>query len=417
MSNVLRLMSSHRASRISRLTLLALFTIHFSLFTVSSLRAEEWGIAYSGQLLLTENGVKSPVVYRGATNFAANVYIRLYDESEGVVTEKGKALWGRKISVNTRNAMFSCELKDSAGTKLTAQYETLQEAFAHLAGDRVTVGVTPFEDTNDEISPRQSLASVPFAVNAGDALGTVGDVTVGGTLTIGAAKVPSASFGGPVTHDGETTFRSSTTLRELALGDSSPLTAGTLVAGSGVAVSAAETGKLTAENVEMTVKDVASASFSNLTVSGAVEANRLQAIDKKLTVTRSVTASTVKADALVLGGTFDFFKWKNDIVTIENGTGVTEWHGAPGAGDWTVPTLADGFDGDIFVSVSFRVIGPLVVSIDGAAVATLNASGANFGGDEDGTWMPFQAFLARGQKISWSGSAKEVRFRYRQFTY
>lgn len=400
-----------------------LLTFHFLLLTTCfspALKAEEWGIAFSGRILeTTESGVKVPALYGGASNYTANVYVRLYDESEEGATSKNQALWGRCIPVNVRDGLFSCELKDSAGVKLKATYEHIQDVFSHLTGDKVTVGVTPFDDTKGEIEPRQSLVSAPYAINAGDALGTVGDVSVDGKLTVGAASVPDAVFKGPVKHDGGVTFHEKTTLGSLSLSDKAPFKASALTVGQNVSVAKVQARSLTAENLTATVENVQSATFSNLTLSGSVEAKELKSSGDRMTIDGDVTADRLTCSQLVLGGKFEFFKWGaiQELEASSESSSKTFYYGNASNGEWTVPT-EDSFGGDTFVSLSFMIPqgGTATVSVDGSQIAKLSYTGSK-DVKETKIWLPVQAFLARGQKISWSGSAEQLQFCYRLFTY
>jgi len=386
-------------------------------------RAEEWGIAFTGQILEVVNGEKSPAVRSGKTDYEAVVYVRLYDESEGEAAAKTDALWGRAITVRTKNAVFSCELKDSAGLDVGGtKYASLQDALAHVAGDRVTVGVTPFSDTNAEITPRQTLATAPVAAAAGDALGTVGDVTVGGTLTVGAGRISNASFAGPVTHDADVTFETAPILSELSLGDSTTLSAKTLATKGTVAVETLEAGQVTASNVTASVKKLGTPAFGDLTVTGATEVYDAKGASDAVVLEGTTKTDKITAMKFVLGGSFRFFKWGD--VTILTGPGKEGekgyWSGTTQSGYWTVPSTAEGMDGDIFASVSFKIAsgGTCTVNVtdtDGSSVTVAELACSAASGNS--YWMPVQTFLLRGQKISWTGSATELRFYYRPFKY
>lgn len=394
-----------------------------SLISALCVRAEEWGIAFTGQILEVVNGEKSPAVRDGKTDYEAVVYIRLYDESEGESTAKTDALWGRAITVRTKNAVFSCELKDSAGPNVGGtKYASLQDALAHVAGDRVTVGVTPFSDANAEIAPRQTLATAPVAAAAGDALGTVGDVTVGGTLTVGAGRIPRASFAGPVTHDADVTFETVPTLPELALGESTTLTAKMLATKGTVVVETIEAGQVTASNVTASVKKLGAPAFEDLAVTGATEVYDVQGASDTVVLEGITRTDKITATQFVLGGSFRFFKW--GAVKELTGPGAvgekSYWTGTAQDGYWTVPTTAEGMDGDIFVSISFKIAsgGNCTVSVtdtDGSSMTVSKLSYSAASGND--YWMPVQTFLLRGQKISWKGSASELRFYYRPFKY
>jgi len=391
--------------------------------------AEEWGFSFSGTILETkDDGTKTPALYNGSSNYTANVYIRLYDESSG--EDADKPLWGRQITVHTRNGAFTCELRDSSGVQLgDATYQHLQDAFAHLSGDSVSVGVTPFKDTSGgEITPRQTLVAVPMAVNAGDALGTVGDVTVDGKLTVGAVRVPQADFKGSVTHGGSVTFQSPTTLRSLTLDDTAAFKVSSLAVGKDVSVAEVETDVLKAADLNAAVANVGSASFTNLTLTGSAEANALKSGNGALNVAGDASALKLNCMQLVMGGEIDFFKWGkiHSLAQSSDPSSESRYHGDANNGDWTVPS--DFGEGDTFVSLSFcysrtsayaEGCGTTISigehdSDSPAKVAKLSASSLP---DGESVWLPFQAFLRRGQKISWTGNADAVNIYYRAFTY
>jgi len=390
---------------------------------------EEWGFSFSGTILETkDDGTKTPALYNGSSNYTANVYIRLYDESSG--EDADKPLWGRQITVHTRNGAFTCELRDSSGVQLSdATYQHLQDAFAHLSGDSVSVGVTPFKDTSGgEITPRQTLVAVPTAVNAGDALGTVGDVTVDGKLTVGAARVPQADFKGSVTHGGSVTFQSPTTLRSLTLDDSATFKVSSLAVGKDVSVAEVQADVLKAADLNAEVANVGSAAFTNLTLTGSAEANALKSGNGALNVAGDASALKLNCMQLVMGGSIDFFKWGGFqyLTKSSEPSSESKYHGSEANGDWTVPIDFSG--GDVFISLSFRYSGTAAYtedcgttisigeqdSVSPTKVAKLSASSLP---DGESVWLPFQAFLRRGQKISWSGDAKAVSIYYRPFTY
>lgn len=378
--------------------------------------AEEWGFSFSGQLQETRENVKYPLDITCKTN----LYIRLYDDSEGVVSDKREALWGRLVSVHAKGGLFSCELKDSNGTPLQAQFDRLQDAFAALKGSKVTVGVTPFKDTFAEISPRQTLSSVPFAVNAGDALGSVGDVTVSGTLTAGTLEAPLATFEGAVTHTGDASFDRSPTLPRLSLGEGAELSATVLSTEGAVSATSLKTDALTVGDLSATVKSLSSLTATNLAITGATTVSNVTATANELKVTGAVRTQRLKATNLEVGGSIDFFQWNpqetTDAFTTVPGGGesgeVTKYIGSAQAGSWTVPLALDG---DIFISLDLKLKAGATakIKIDGIEVAE-----HKFGvsGEEAWACFPFQIFVARGQKIEWSGG-ETIDLHYRLFRY
>jgi len=410
LSDVLRPTSSRFASRVLRLTLLALFTIHFSLFTA---RAEEWGFSFSGQLLQVVDQQKTVVQKDGSKNYAATIYVRLYDDSEATATLKSQAIWGRCIDVHVKNGTFSCELKDSAGDGQPlagTAHVRLQDAFAALGGSVVTVGVTPFDDKNAEISPRQRLAAVPFAVNAGDALGTVGDVTIPGTLKTGAFKAAAdVTFGGTVSHAGNATFRSDPRMPRLSLGDSESLKVKTMTVGEDMEVKRVEAGTLTTGEAAVKVGKLAGGSVSNLVVAGAVTADALKPVGQTLETSGNVSVRDLVVKDFVLGGGMDMFQWAAEPTKLERADeeAFGYYTGSAANGYWTATC-------NCLMSLSFRLENSVTVKLstkDGEIEAgTIQASGSGSG------WFPFQVFLRSGQVISWTGGS-EILVVYREFRY
>lgn len=389
--------------------------ITLALAGAASAFAEEWGFAFSGQLQETRENVKYPLDITCATN----LFIRLYDDSEGVINDKKLALWGRQVTVHTKGGLFSCELKDSNGVPLLARFDRLQEAFTALKGTKFTVGVTPFKDTNAEISPRQTLSSVPFAVNAGDALGSIGDVTVSGTLTAGTLEAPVATFEGAVTHTGDASFDHSPTLSRLSLNQSAELSATALSTEGAVSATSVKTDVLRTDNLTATVKSIPFVSATNLTVTGLTTVSNVTAAAADLTAKGTVKAHILRVKDLKLGGSIDFFQWNpqtaTDAFTTVPGGGesgeVTKYIGNAKAGSWTVPRQLNG---DIFISLDFKLKakGATLIKIDNKLVAE-----HKFGVSSGSAWFPFQIFVARGQTIEWSGDGESVNLRYRLFKY
>jgi len=392
---------------------LAFCILHSALFTASSLRAEEWGFSFSGQLLQVVDRQKTVARHAGSTNYAATIYVRLYDDSEGAATGKAQAIWGRRIDVHVKNGTFSCELRDSAGDGqqlANTAHARLQDAFAHLGGSVVTVGVTPFDDRNAEISPRQRLAAVPFAVNAGDALGTVGDVTIPGTLRTGALKAADVTFGGTVSHAGNVTFQTDPMLPRLTLGDSEPLKVETMAVSGEVAVKRVEADTLKTGEAKVKVSKLTDGSVSGLAVSNAVTVGTLEPVGKTLETTGDMAVRDLAVRDFVVGGGMDLFKWADKPVELGPSTAESKGYytGNGANGHWTATC-------NCLISLSIKTTGTATITL-----TTKNGGTVTVGTIQASGWFPFQVFLRKDQRISWSGGSegeKDFRAVYREFRY
>jgi len=146
---------------------------------------------------------------------------RLYDRpGTGLTAEKATALWGRQASVTLSGGDFDVNLKDSFGTQLAnTRYVSLADAIAAALQEGeggLYLGLTPANDSNAEIFPRQRLTVVPKAVQA-RAVRTIPDhfastngtfsadalVVNGGTSLQGGASYAATAFGDTAT----TTFK------------------------------------------------------------------------------------------------------------------------------------------------------------------------------------------------------------------
>jgi len=154
---------------------------------------------------------------------------RLYDgPGKGLTVEKQTALWGRQSAVALTDGAFSVDLSDNFGSVLDkTKYTSLADAIV-AAVDRgcsdLYIGITPANDANAEIYPRQKLTAVPKAVQAAyvrklpdDFTATNGTFQVAGELAVtGGAELSAAvtyenaafepssqtTFAGGVTVDG-----------------------------------------------------------------------------------------------------------------------------------------------------------------------------------------------------------------------
>lgn len=106
------------------------------------------------------------------------VEFRLYTAATG-----GSAVWGRMYTVILdENGLFNVELCDDEGTLLSdSPGDSLLDVLAAAVGE-LFIGVTVYGDK--EISPRQQLLSVPYALMAGDVHEARNNFTVQGELMV-----------------------------------------------------------------------------------------------------------------------------------------------------------------------------------------------------------------------------------------
>ena len=204
---------------------------------------------YQGQLMEVVNGVNTPVTSGGSNIFAVAMWVRLYNSADAA---KSAALYGRQVSTIVNNGAFAIDIGDEYGVPLPAASSNL---LATISGIQVSstlfVGITPFADANNEISPRQQLLSAPFALLANDASQALGDFTAtNGTSLFKSLDVQgSALFTGAVTNQGtvmitrDVTFESgftntgATVAKQLAVGGTLSSTGYTaIVSGGGLTV-------------------------------------------------------------------------------------------------------------------------------------------------------------------------------------
>ena len=139
------------------------------------------------------------------TNKNRTIEFRLYDGPT-----KPAALWGRACNVTLdTNGLFNASLADAEGTPLEGVTNSiLAEVLVQNAGSTLYVGLT-VDGSSGEISPRQAILSVPYAIHADDAAGASGafvakgevtaeGLTVNGAATMGAAEAASLAVSGKV---------------------------------------------------------------------------------------------------------------------------------------------------------------------------------------------------------------------------
>jgi len=383
-------------------------------FVALSSRGEEWGFSYSGQLLEIRDGVREVADDgSGNTSYCTNFYVRLYDDAEGVSTATN-ALWGRLIyDVPVKNGNFAFELRDSNGAPLTdAAWPSLQDAFAHLSGDRMTIGIRPFTDAEtSEIEPRQQFVAVPYAVFAGDARGARGDLRLDGTLTTVGMAVPEAEFRQSVTHTGPVSFNESPVLPTLSLKAGVPFQAGTVATTNVLKTATLETDVLVAHNATVTLRGAAALVVTNLMVKGTVNAPTLTASDgREMSVEKVEGVSELRAAKIEFDGPVNLFDFANEVKTVKksiSGGEAWSWKDAGGTCSWTVPFVS-GRTHNFFVSLSLcltpgqapKSASPVTVKVAGKAIAELAVTGV-----QGNTWLPVSAFVKSGEVVEWSGGS------------
>lgn len=121
-------------------------------------------INYSGELVETTSGTEQEIADKNTV-----FYVRLYASATST-----QPLWARQYSVLLNKGKFTLELSESGGSDLGgASTSSLRQALRLQADDpsseALYIGVRPFDDQpNMEISPRQRVVSVPFAMLAND---------------------------------------------------------------------------------------------------------------------------------------------------------------------------------------------------------------------------------------------------------
>ena len=132
------------------------------------------GAAFTYQGVIKEVGGAVPV------NKNRTIEFRIYDSPTG-----DHVLWGRAYSVLLdENGLFNTALTDAAGSAISGVTGTgLAKVLADNAGTTLYIGLT-VDNSSGEISPRQALLAVPYAIHASDAVSASGDFTVEGRTTI-----------------------------------------------------------------------------------------------------------------------------------------------------------------------------------------------------------------------------------------
>ena len=163
-----------------------LVTRHSSFVTAVALAlALASGSASAASAAFSYQGVLQDAGGVALTPKNQTVEFRLYAQAEG-----GSPIWGRAVAVLLDdNGLFSTELSDAAGSALDGVPGAgLADALAANAANALYIGVT-VAGKSGEITPRQTLLPVPYAIFASDVASASGDLAVAGQLTAASAEV------------------------------------------------------------------------------------------------------------------------------------------------------------------------------------------------------------------------------------
>ena len=151
-----------------------LIGIMFAVAVGATLPCVAAGAAFTYQGVIKEVGGATPA------NKNRTIEFRIYDSPTG-----DHVLWGRAYSVLLDgNGLFNTALTDAAGSEINGVPSTgLASILAQNAGTTLYIGLT-VDNSSGEISPRQALLAVPYAIHASDAAAASGDFTVEGQTTL-----------------------------------------------------------------------------------------------------------------------------------------------------------------------------------------------------------------------------------------
>ena len=132
------------------------------------------GAAFTYQGVIKEVGGTVPV------NKNRTIQFRIYD---GPTVDT--PLWGRAYNVLLDdNGLFNTAITDAAGSEINGVTSTgLASVLAGNSGTTLYIGLT-VDGSSGEISPRQALLAVPYAIHASDAAAASGAFTVEGKTTL-----------------------------------------------------------------------------------------------------------------------------------------------------------------------------------------------------------------------------------------
>ena len=133
--------------------------------------------AFAASPAFTYQGVIKEVGGAVPVNKNRTIEFRLYDGP----TTSASVLWGRAYSVLLdANGLFNTAITDAAGSEINGVTGTgLAGVLARNAGTTLYIGLT-VDGSSGEISPRQALLAVPYAIPSADAAAASGEFTVEG---------------------------------------------------------------------------------------------------------------------------------------------------------------------------------------------------------------------------------------------
>jgi len=142
--------------RFNRWHFLSVAALALGSFSSSGQAAVPNGITQQGRVLDTDG---NPVTTEVAMTFT------IYDDP--TASAAGNVLWSEVLNIQLDDGYFSARIGEDGDNKFPAD---LFDGSVRYLG--ITVG------TDDELSPRARLASVPYAFVAGDAIGDIHPLTV-----------------------------------------------------------------------------------------------------------------------------------------------------------------------------------------------------------------------------------------------
>ena len=156
--------------------------IMFAAVAAATLPCAAAGAAFTYQGVIKEVGGETPA------NKNRTVEFRIYDGPAS-----SNVLWGRAYSVLLdANGLFNTALSDATGSAIDGVTGTgLAQILAANSGTTLYIGLT-VDNSSGEISPRQALLAVPYAIHAADAAAASGAFAVEGKATLkGGLEVAS----------------------------------------------------------------------------------------------------------------------------------------------------------------------------------------------------------------------------------
>ena len=140
--------------------------IMFAVAAGATLPCAAAGAAFTYQGVIKEVDGATPSVKNRTIEF------RIYD---GPGTS-AQVLWGRAYNVLLdANGLFNTSLTDAAGSEIDGVPNTgLADVLARNSGTTLYIGLT-VDNSSGEISPRQALLAVPYAIHASDAAAASGE--------------------------------------------------------------------------------------------------------------------------------------------------------------------------------------------------------------------------------------------------